>query len=169
MIREAIIKHGEARTGEGADWARDVSALGWRAFRYLAGFYRLAGFRRYAPAPLLHLARLGAVQAEDCGPCVRTTARFAKAGGLSAVSLRAALAGGAALAGDEAAAFRFGRAIAGGDAAGAAAEGEAIEVRFGRKIRTELALGAATVRFYPAMKRGMGMAASCAITRFDDL
>ena len=168
MIRAALIAYSERAIGEDAGWARDVSALGRTAFWRLLGFYRFAGFRRSAPLDLLTLARLGAVMAEDCGPCTRIVVKVAKKQGIQPDLLRAALAGGEGLSGDADLAFRFGRALSAGDA-DADTFGDAIEVRHGRAVRTELALGAAAARFYPAIKRGLGYARACSLTRFDDL
>jgi len=40
-----------------------------------------------------------------------------------------------------------------------------IEAAYGRVVRLELAMTAALVRGYPGLKRGMGYAQSCALTR----
>jgi len=61
-------------------------------------------------------------------------------------------------------AFSFGRAIAQQDAA-AFELGHAIEQRYGRVVRLELAFTAATVRVFPALKRGLGLSRSCALTK----
>ena len=60
-------------------------------------------------------------------------------------------------------AFDFGQAIA-RQSADAAALGDRIEATFGRIVRIELALTAATVRTFPAIKRGLGLGQSCALT-----
>ena len=168
MIAGLLIDQAERRIGEDMSWMRDVAALGGRAFRRLLGFYRFASYRGRAPAPLVTLARLGAIMAEDCGPCTRITAKVGKQAGVAPELIRAGLAGGAALTGDAALAYRFGRAISAGDP-DVDAIGEAIEGALGRSVRTELAMAAASARFYPAMKRGLGYAKSCAVTRFEDL
>lgn len=168
MIATWVIGRAERRLGEDMSWMRDVAALGSKAFRRLGGFYRFAGFRRHAPGDLLTLARLGAIMAEDCGPCTRIVAKVGKQAGVDPELLRAGLRGGDALTGDAALAYRFGGAISSGDPE-ADAIGGAIEARCGRRVRTELALAAASARFYPAFKRGMGYAQACALTRYDDL
>lgn len=158
----------ERRLGEDMSWMRDVRAVGGGVMRRLFGFYRFAGFRRRAPVDLLFLTRLGAIMAEDCGPCTRITVKIAKIAGVAPDLLRAGLDGGNGLPDDAAAAYRFGHAIAASDPA-ADELGAAIEARHGRNVRTELAIAAATARFYPAMKRGLGYARACSLTRFDDL
>ena len=168
MIRSALIRRAERQTGEDVGWMRDVSALGRRAFYRLGGFFRFANHRGAAPVDMALLARLGAVMAEDCGPCTRIVVRFAGQAGVSPGKLRAALAGGSGLEGDSDLAYRFGRAVA-SSGPEVDAIGEAIEARHGRNIRTELAVAAAAARVYPAIKRGLGYARTCSATRFDDL
>ena len=56
-------------------------------------------------------------------------------------------------------------AVSSGDVAAAAELGDRIEALYGRKVRTELALGAASGRLFPAIKRGLGFASACTIPR----
>ena len=168
MIRDRLIDTAERTIGEDASWMRDVSALGWRAFQRLMGFYRFAGYRRRAPLDLLTLARLGAIMAEDCGPCTRIVFKVGRRAGVPVELLRAGLGGGAGLTGDADLAYRFGRAVSASEAE-AGELGDAIEARFGRGVRTEMAMGVAAARFYPAMKRGLGYARACELTPFDGL
>ena len=64
--------------------------------------------------------------------------------------------------GDLRTAFDFGQAVV-LHAEDAATLGDAIEAKFGRTVRLELAMTAATVRAYPAMKRGLGLGKPCAL------
>ena len=169
MIANALIGIFERRTGEDASYMRDIAAVSGRAFRGFVRLSVLSGYRRHAPRDLINMTRMGAVMAEDCGPCVRIGFKLARQDGTEAALLRAALAGGAALEGDSARAYFFGRAVALNDAATADELGDAIEAAHGRKVRTELALAAATTRVFPAVKRGLGYAQACELTRFEDL
>ena len=47
------------------------------------------------------------------------------------------------------------------------AHGAQIEMLYGRTIRFEMALTAATVTAYPALKRGLGFANSCALHKLE--
>ena len=161
MIRAAAIARAERVTGEDAGWMRDVATLGTAAFLKLAGFLGFANLRRGAPIELLALARLGAVTTEDCGACTRIVLRMAKREGVAAGLLQSALGDGRRLSEPQTAALQFGRLIA-ARSPDANSFGDAIEHAFGRKVRTELAIAAATARVYPALKRGLGYAQSCA-------
>lgn len=169
MIRSALIARAERATGESAAWMRDVAALGSGSFVRLMAFQSFANVRGVAATgDLLALARLGAVMAEDCGPCTRIVMRMARRAGLGADVLECALSGGLGLSGARSAAFEFGRAVASGSM-DAVELGETLEALLGRKARTELAIAAATVRVYPALKRGLGYAASCSAISPEEL
>ncbi len=122
-------------------------------------FMPLAMHRHTADATIYHMARIGATVAEDCGPCALIAADGALADGVPRELVNAALAARVPT-GELADAFAFGQAIAlnTGDVV---ALGTAIEAKHGRIVRTELALGAAAVRTYPALKRGLGMGKPC--------
>ncbi len=125
-------------------------------------FMPVSMHRHATPADLFHVARIGATLGEDCGPCVLITAKGALADGVSRALVNDALA--ARLPdGPLALAFSFGRAVATQDTA-ASALGDAIEADFGRTVRTELAVTAAMVRTYPALKRGLGIGKPCGLT-----
>ena len=118
-----------------------------------------AWYDAVGPVEQLAMARLGAAQAEDCGPCVEIAARGAVAIGMARETVNAALAGGLSD-GPEREALEFGRALA-LNAPELAGVGDAIEAHHCRAVRTELAVAAATARVHPALKRGLGFGGAC--------
>ncbi|MEP3226907.1 MAG: hypothetical protein ABJO01_13105 [Parasphingorhabdus sp.] len=124
-------------------------------------FMPASNHRYEASAELLSATRIGAVLIEDCGPCAITAAQGALAEGLSRDEVNAMLAG--KLTGSTELAFEFGQAIA-QQSEEADALGIRIEQQFGRPVRRELAMAAAMVRAYPAMKRGLGLTTACSLT-----
>jgi len=126
-------------------------------------FMPASSHRHATPANLFSATQIGSVLVEDCGPCALTSARVGLADGVDRARLNAALSGGTGLDEDDTLAFRFGEAIA-RQSAEANEYGEEIERRFGRTVRLELALAAAMVRAYPAIKRGLGLTTSCSTT-----
>jgi len=144
-----------------SEYMRDVAAAPGRAFEKMMHFAPAANHRYAAPADLFHAARIGATLAEDCGPCALTAAGGALADGVPKAQINRFLRGD--VSGDFKTAFDFGRAIATQDDQ-AAHLGERLEEKYGRAIRFELAMTAAVVRAYPAMKRGLGLTRSCAVT-----
>ncbi len=128
-------------------------------------FMPLTMHRYAAPADLFHMTRIGATLIEDCGPCALTAARGALSDGVPKDLINAALAS-KPLDGDRQTAFEFGQAIA-RQSAHALTLGEAIEAKYGRTVRLELAMTAATVRAYPGMKRGLGLTTACSLTKLE--
>lgn len=119
-----------------------------------------ASAHRHAASAELHAAvRIAATRAEDCGPCTLIAARGALADGVPRELVQAML-DGEVPSGDLVQAMAWGRALALGDPS-APALGEVIAARHGATVRDELALAAAMVRTYPALKRGLGLATSC--------
>jgi hypothetical protein len=137
-----------------------AAAPGHLAEKY-AQFMPFTLHRHAASAAQVAMARLAAVQAEDCGPCVEIAARGALMDGVPRGMINQALAG-TLEPGPAAQAFAFARAIALSQPE-TDALGEAIEAEFGRAVRTELTIAAATCRVHPAFKRGLGYAQSCAV------
>lgn len=142
---------------------RELAGAPGRAFEKFAHLMPSTIHRYEAPADLFHMARIGATLVEDCGPCALTAAQGALRDGVDRDLINAAL-GHALPDGDLKTGFDFGQSIA-RQASEAFDLGDAIEARFGRDVRIELAMTSATVRAYPAMKRGLGLSKSCSITR----
>ena len=139
-----------------------IAGLPGDALERFQHFMPVTNNRRAASAELFAMTRIGATRAEDCGPCTLITARWALADGVPRDLVQAAL-DRSLPPGDLAEAYAFGEAVALGRA-DAAGLGEALAVRHGAAVRDELALTAAMVRTYPALKRGLGLAQSCAVT-----
>lgn len=161
MIARRLIDRLQAETGEDMAYARDVADRSPGGFWKFALMGPLLRHQGEAPNRLWHLARLGAVQVEDCGPCVQTVVTAAREGGVPAETLRAALAGGAALLESERDAYEFGRGVAGEPL------DEEVRLRLeravGERALADLTLAAAAVRIFPALKRGLGYARSCSL------
>jgi hypothetical protein len=147
---------------DGEPYIDDLSRAGGFAIEKFQHAMLLVGHRYRAPAALLHMACLGSTRTEDCGPCVEIVRLYALADGLDADRIQNALMGRPVCA-EDALAYDFGAAVASGDAMEAAELGDRIEAAFGRHIRTELSLSAASGRLFPAMKRGLGYATACTI------
>ena len=150
--------------GESA-YMREVGNAPGYAFEKLKHFMPATMHRYAAPADLFHMTRIGATLIEDCGTCALTAARGALSDGVSKDLVNAALAS-KPLEGNRQTAFDFGQAIA-RQSADALSLGDAIQAKYGRIVRLELAMTAATVRAYPGMKRGLGLTTSCSLTKLE--
>ncbi len=148
-----------------SEYMHEIAAAPGHAYEKFTHFMPASMHRHEAPIDLFHMARIGATLVEDCGPCALTAARGALEHKLSRDVVNAALAGNPPE-GDLKMAFDFGQAIA-TQSPDAFALGDAIEAKYGRTTRLELAMTAAIVRAYPAMKRGLGLTKSCSITKLE--
>jgi hypothetical protein len=157
--KRAFLGIGEAMAPGEAAYMREIAAAPGHAFDKFAHFMPASMHRHSAPADLFHMARIGATLVEDCGPCALTAARWAVEDGVDRGVVNAALSAEPPP-GDLRTAYDFGRAIA-TQSSEAAQLGDAIEARFGRPTRLEMAMTAAIVRSYPAMKRGLGLTTAC--------
>jgi hypothetical protein len=153
----------EKMTAGESDYLREVAAAPGHAFEKFVHFMPASMHRHEAPVDLFHMTRIGATLVEDCGPCAITAANWALEQRVPKDIVNLALASDPPH-GDLKTAFDFGQAIA-IQSADAFALGDAIEAKFGRLVRFELAMTAAIVRSYPAMKRGLGLTKSCALTK----
>jgi alkylhydroperoxidase/carboxymuconolactone decarboxylase family protein YurZ len=162
-IAEQLISRSEKAAGESLDYLRVVAQHSPAGFWKFGLLTPLLSHRGSLPAETWHLCRLGATQAEDCGPCLKTVVAYARADGIAPELIRAAVAGGAELADEHCDAYLFGRLVASGEPMEAALR-DRIESRFGTDGLVDLSLAAAVVRIFPALKRGMGYAQSCSLT-----
>ncbi len=145
-----------------SEYLHEVADAPGRAFEKLMHVMPAGLHRHAAPADLFHAARIGATLVEDCGPCALTAAQDAQANGVAPDTINRLLRADP----DPtlATAFAFGQAIA-RQSADALDLGERIETEQGRIVRIELAMTAAIVRTFPAMKRGLGHTRACSLTR----
>ncbi|MDZ3833731.1 MAG: hypothetical protein U0S50_18245 [Sphingopyxis sp.] len=153
----------QATHGMSPHMADLVAAPGCATEKY-QHFMPVTLHRHAAPPPEFHAARIGATLAADCGPCALLAAEGAVADGVDRSVVNRLLAG--APPSELADAFAFGRAVGSHDPA-ADAYGAGIESALGRPARFELALTAATVTAYPALKRGLGYASACALHKLE--
>lgn len=143
-------------------YLEEIAAAPGHAFEKFTHFMPATKHRHDAPAELFHAASIGATLAEDCGPCALTGAEWAMVDNVSRDTINRWFRG-EDVPEDEKLALDFGLAIA-KQSDDALELGEKIEAKYGRTIRLELAMTAATVRAYPGMKRGLGLTKACSLT-----
>ena len=167
LPKRSVLAQADRMIGaENSAYLREIAAAPGHAFEKFLHFMPASDHRHVAPAGPFNTARIGSTLVEDCSTCAIIVAHAARADGMPRETVNAALAGGAALAGEEALAFRFGQAVARQDEE-AAALGDEIEARLGRTARLELAMAAAFTRVYPAIKRGLGLTTACSLSKLE--
>lgn len=162
LPKRALLNMMNQQSPHESEYMQEIADAPGYAFEKMMHFAPAALHRYEAPSALFHAARLGATLAEDCGPCAITAANGAIADGVTRSKINLMLKGKEGLSEDEARAFEFGQAIA-TQSPNAFELGDKIETSYGRGVRFELAMTAAIVRSYPAMKRGLGLTKSCSL------
>lgn len=165
LARRAVTA-AERDLGAPLDYLHHIAATSLAAFTKFGLFNPLAQHRKYLPPAPYHLARLVAVQREDCGTCVQIEVNAALKAGVDAALVRATVEGrGGDLPRELADVVRFADAVA------AASDDEAIRetlrTRYGEAAFVELALGIAAARVFPTTKRALGYAKACALVDID--
>ena len=164
MIRSIL--HGQIRKlerayGYDATYLHEVLDVSVSATVKFMLFQVMASHRGGVPKEAWFAARMAATLSEDCGPCTQLGVDIALQSGVSPQSIAALLRGDLEAAGPDAAlGFRYGAAVA-NNAPEAVALAEAVAERYGKRGLVSMSYGVATVRVYPALKRGLGHGAAC--------
>ena len=170
MLRRLVLRRLDAEErrlgGVSLEYLRHVARTSLPAFLKFALFTPLAGHRKKLPPDAYHLARVVAVQHEDCGTCVQIEVNLARKDGVAPELLRAALKGRLdELPPDLADVCRFARTVS--------EQGDDVELRerlrarYGDEGLVELALGIAAARVFPTTKRALGYATSCSLVEVE--
>lgn len=150
----------EKKLGVSVDYLRHIARVSLPAFFKFVKFMPLAEYRKKLPADVFHVARLVAVQQEDCGSCVQIEVNLAQQDGVDAALLQKVLDGKLeALSPELANVYRFSQAVV--------TQQDDVELRetvkqqYGEEGLVELALTIAACRVFPTTKRALGYATSC--------
>jgi alkylhydroperoxidase family enzyme len=155
----------EARTGESADYVRDMLDHAPGGFWRFAGFLPLAAHHAALPKDAYHVARIVAMQQQDCGPCLQTVVVLAERDRVPAATLRATLEGRWAALPDELPKVAdYTHAVVTRDVRINDRRQELV-ASLGLPAVTELALAIAAAQVFPTIKRAMGHGRSCAAVR----
>jgi alkylhydroperoxidase family enzyme len=169
MIKRLIdwyLAREERRLGSSADYLRHMGQVSVPAILKFGLFMPLASHRTVLPADAYHVARLAAVQAEDCGSCVQTEVNLARASGVPREVIHAVLDHDPSrLPAGLDDVFCFAGAVA-TRAAEADELRERLRGRYGEEGLLELALAIAAGRVFPTVKRALGFAVSCERVEF---
>jgi len=161
LPKRPFLQAADRMTGGLSPHLPDIAAAPGFLAEKFQHFMPLSLHRHAASAEQADMAVLGAVMAEDCGPCCLIAAHGALRNGMDRSDVNAALAGSPPE-GPGREAFAFAQAIA-SNAPEVGELGDAIEAKWGRAVRTELTFAAAIARTHPAFKRGLGYAKSCSV------
>lgn len=158
----ALISRSERQLGAPLDYLRFIARTSFAAFVKFLGFMPLSSHRQSLPRPLWHAARIAATLEEDCGTCVQITVNQALQDGVPAAWVQAVVKQDLnALPADVTEIIRYTQAVTRRDDVLIAEMCPKLMATYGEAALTDLALGIATARVYPSVKRAIGMAVSC--------
>ena len=156
-----LIRQSEKQTGEQSDFIRDMLDASRGAFWKFGLFIPMARHKGPLPGAAIHAARIAAVHAEDCGPCLQTTINNAAHDQVDPAILRALVEGNVeALDLQTRTVFLFARALVARDLEAETYRAQ-IERWWGKAGLTEIALAVAATRVFPTVKRAMDYGEAC--------
>lgn len=136
------------------------------AFRVFRDFLPMASFRGQAPVEVVSVAKLAAMQQNDCGACLQLTIRQAIEAGLAPETVRAVVGGGEGLAPELAQVRDLVRSIAIDDTRTDALR-ESVRATFGEATLSAIAIVVAAAGVFPTVKRVLGSFESCELMEFE--
>ncbi len=149
------------------DYARDLLATSLRAMMLFHRATGLGDHREDLPKDAWYAAKLVAMRAEDCGPCLQLTATMAERDGQSPEMIRAVLGERLdELSNDVRLTVDFVRAVIARDVAATALRAEILE-RFGPKALVSIAFAILASRLYPTLKYALGHGQACSVVHVD--
>ena len=139
-----------------------ASPEGFARFQPVA---EMAGFQCELAPEVTAVARVATFVTVDCGPCLELNLKLAREAGVADDVLRGALRCGVGLRSDLVEVRNFAAQVAAGESPDPALMA-ALKHRYGEAGMVEIALAIAGSMMFPAVKRAMGFARSCAVTKF---
>ncbi len=134
-------------------------------FTHFQGVMGMSALGSSAPAEARFVAKVAAYAVVDCGPCLELSLKMGREAGVADAILRAARLDGEGLEPDLKQVHGYAAQVAAG---GTPAEATvvALRERYGSAGLVEIALNVASALVFPALKRALGHAQSCALTSF---
>jgi alkylhydroperoxidase family enzyme len=156
----------EKQSGVSADYLRWMANVSPWAFLKFGKLGKLAQYRRALPADASAIAHLIASRSQDCGPCVQIGVNLALHGGVSKDILRAVLDRQPdRLPPKLADVYRFSEAVV------SQVEDDELRQRvrqhYGGEGLIEIGLALGVGQTFPIMKRAIGYAKSCSLTKIE--
>tara|TARA_R110001592_G_scaffold250584_1_gene513195 strand:- start:121 stop:663 length:543 start_codon:yes stop_codon:yes gene_type:complete len=150
-------------------YMHDVINTSSKAGMRMAAFPYATGFRGPpAAGEVMGGAMLASTLDGDCGPCAQLVINMVTQVGGNPEKLRLCAEGRDAEADDVGLGFRFAQAAISGDPVADDLRAE-IEARFGKEAVVAASFAAATGRWYPVFKRGLGHGKACTRLQFGDV
>lgn len=157
----------EARYGYDGTYMHELLEASPGGYERFTAFRPMALYREAAPTEAFYLAKIAAMQHEDCAGCLQLTVRQALEAGVDPAVVRAALDGGGDLEPDLADVYRFAADVAANRPRDTSRDAR-LRRTLGETAIAELALAIAGARVFPTIKRALGHGGDrCALVTVD--
>ena len=168
-VARYLVNQAEKRIGVELDYAHRIAKTD---FGLMMRYGRIFGFldpNRHVPPLAYHAARIRGALASDCGTCVEAEVNLSKAAGIAPETIRALLMSDySGLPKEIAAVARFADAVVSNRIDDPQARAE-IQSAFGDAGLIEVCFAMNGAALLPGIKRGMGYATTCDLTRLRGL
>jgi alkylhydroperoxidase/carboxymuconolactone decarboxylase family protein YurZ len=156
----------EARYRYDSTYMRELLEYSPAGYAKFDNFMPLAGHREKLDPETYWVARLAAMQVEDCGDCLQLNVRMAIEDDVSRAVIESVLKGGKTLPDDLRDLYEFAVSVAAHNSTDNGVGGH-IEARFDKGALLELALCIATAKVFPTIKRTLGYTRSCSLVEIE--
>lgn len=130
------------------------------------GFLPMAGYIKKAAPEVYFVAKLAAMQVEDCGDCLQLNIRMALENHVAKEVVKAVIQGGKELPPNLKEIYEFAKKVANHEDFSRDVVAN-IENKYGKEVLAELALCIASAKVFPALRRTLGYATSCRLIEFE--
>ncbi len=155
-----MIDEFEAHYHYDSTYMRELLECSPEGYAKFADFLPLSAHREWLARDEYWLAKIAAMQVEDCGDCLQLNVRMALEAGVPKAWVEAAISGGEALPEALREVYAFARGVAANTLDDQALI-ERVGQRFDKGGLLELGLCIATARMFPTIKRALGYTRSC--------
>jgi len=152
----------EAHYKYDTSYMRDLLEHSPEGFAKFNNFLPLARHREKLSNNDYWMAKIAAMQAQDCGECLQLNVRMALEAGVARELVQAAVRGGDTLPADLQDVYFYAKCIA-ANVPIAEDLKDRIEARFDKGARLEFGIAIATAGIFPGIKRAIGTAKSCSL------
>jgi alkylhydroperoxidase family enzyme len=156
----------EARYRYDSTYLRELLEHSPEGYAKFDNFMPLAGHREKLDPTAYWVAKLAAMQVEDCGDCLQLNVRMALENKVSKQVIESVLKGGKGLPEDLHDLYQFAVNVAAHNSTEIGLA-ERIETRFDKGALLELALCIATAKVFPTIKRTLGYTRSCSLVEIE--
>lgn len=160
------IRDFETRYKYDATYMRDLLESSPAGFMKFQNFLPLSGHTEKLGAEDYWVAKLAAMQVEDCGECLQLNVRMALEAGVSRDLIAAAIGGGEALPANLKDVHLYARGVAGHEAVDDGLM-DRIKARYSKGALLEFGLCIASAKVFPSIKRAVGYTKSCSLIKIE--